>query len=443
MLEMALRVKIIYDKVTMFKKFVQKRLENYVRSYFKKHPEVKLIVVTGSVGKTSTKRALATLLSQRYRVQMEDTNHNTEMSAPLGILGVEYPVGRVKNPLAWLAVFIAMRKRVKDPTGVDVIIQELGSDGLGQIAHFSTYLRPDIAVITGVTPEHMEFFGTLDAVAEEELTAANFSRLAVINRDDIASEFAKYVANTNLTTYGSSSAAEYRFEEVDFSIEDGYVGQVVAPEFTQPLPVQVRVVGEHSLRPIMGAVAVGLKLGLTAEDIQKGLAAIRPVPGRMNMLKGIDGTHVIDDTYNSSPAAASAALQALYALQVPQRIAVLGSMNELGSSSPEEHRKLGVLCDPSLLSWVITIGDDAEQYLAPAARARGCQVKSFKSAIDAGAFARSVSEPGAAILVKGSQGAVYAEEAVKMLCLMGEDDELVRQEPHWMKIKDEFFSKFK
>src|SRR5690606_25775328 len=134
----------------MFKNFVQKRLEKYVRQYFQKHPEAKLIVVTGSVGKTSTKRALATLISQRYRVQMENNNRNTEMSAPLGIMGVEYPVGQVKNPLAWLAVLGAMRQRVNDPTGVDVIIQELGSDGKGQSADFSTSLRPDIAAITGV-----------------------------------------------------------------------------------------------------------------------------------------------------------------------------------------------------------------------------------------------------------------------------------------------------
>lgn len=427
----------------MFKNFVQKRLEKYVRQYFQKHPEAKLIVVTGSVGKTSTKRALATLISQRYRVQMENNNRNTEMSAPLGIMGVEYPVGQVKNPLAWLAVLGAMRQRVNDPTGVDVIIQELGSDGKGQIAHFGTYLRPDIAVITGVTPEHMEFFGTLDAVAEEELTAANFSTMAVINRDDIAGEFARFVTNPNLTTYGTSGAAEYRFEESDFTLEDGYTGHIIAPEFAEPLPVQIRVVGEHSLRPVMGAVAVALKLGLTAEEIQNGLRMIRPVPGRMNVLKGIDDTIIIDDTYNSSPAAASAAIQALYSIQAPQRIAVLGSMNELGASSELEHQKLGAMCDPNMLSWVITIGEEAEKYLAPVARSRGCQVRSFMSALDAGAFAKSVTEHGAAILVKGSQGGIYAEEAVKMLCLMSEDTELVRQDSHWMKIKDEYFSKFK
>lgn len=426
----------------MFKRFIQKRLESLVKKYFAKHPEVKLVVVTGSVGKTSTKRALATVLSQRYRVRMENSNHNTELSAPLGILGVEFPVGKLKSPRAWWAVYQAAQKRIKNPTDVDIIIQELGSDHPGEIAHFGTYLRPDIAVITGITPEHMEFFGSLDAVAKEELTAANFSRLAVINRDDTSGEFADYLTNTNLTTYGTSGAAEYSFEAADFDIENGYKGYIVAPGLFEPLEASVRVVGEHSLRPVMAAVAVGLRLGLLPADIQKGLAMIRPVPGRMNFLKGINETIIIDDTYNSSPAAASAALQALYSLQVPERVAVLGSMNELGASSADEHQRLGMLCDPGMLSWVITIGEEAEKHLAPAARARGCQVKSFHSAIEAGAFARSVAEPGAAILVKGSQGGIYAEEAVKVLCLMSEDVELVRQSPQWQEVKQQFFSKF-
>lgn len=426
----------------MFKRFIRARLEGLVRQYFAKHPEVKLIVITGSVGKTSTKRAVATILSQRYRVRMENNNHNTHMSVPLGILGIEYPVGRIRDPFAWLAVYRAAKQRIKQPTDVDVIIQELGSDRPGDVIQFGAYLRPDIAIITGVTPEHMEFFGTLDAVAEEELMSANFSRLAVINRDDIDGEFAKYLQNTNLMTYGTSGAAEYSFEEADFDIENGYSGSIITPVLEEPLPASVKVMGEHSLRPVMAGVAVGLRMGLQAADIQNGLAAIRPVPGRMNFMRGIDDTIVIDDSYNSSPAAASAAIQALYSLQVPQRIAVLGSMNELGATSAEEHYKLGMLCDPTMLSWVVTIGDEAEQHLAPAAKARGCQVKSFKNAIEAGTFTRSVTEHGAAILVKGSQGDIYAEEAVKILCLMSEDVELVRQDPHWMKIKDEFFSSF-
>lgn len=425
----------------MFKKYIQKKLENYVVKYFKKHPEVKLIVVAGSVGKTSTKRAIATLLSQKYRVALHEGNHNTHFSAPLAILGIEYP-GNVKSIGAWLSVFSAARERIKQPSGVDVIIAEIGTDRPGDIAQFGAYLKPYIGVVTAVTPEHMEFFTGIEAVAQEELTAANFSQIAVINRDDIESRFANFLTNSNVDTYGTTGLAEYRFETQDFTVDNGYVGAVIAPDFDQPIPATIKVVGEHSLRPAMGAVAVAAKMGLNPQEIAAGLALIRAVPGRMNILKGVENSIIIDDTYNSSPLAASSALQALYSLQVPQRIAILGSMNELGVTSSAEHEKLGNMCDPNVLSWVITIGDEAEKYLAPAARARGCQVRSFKSAIDAGAFAHSVLEEGAAVLAKGSQGGIYAEEAVKVLCVMSEEPELVRQSPKWMKIKDDYFSKF-
>lgn len=425
----------------MFKNYIQKKLEKYVVRYFKAHPEVKLIIVAGSVGKTSTKRAIATVLSQRYRVAMQPGNHNTPMSVPLAILGIDYPEN-IRSVGAWLSVFAAARMRIKQPTGTDIIIAELGADRPGDIAYFGTYLKPYIGVVTSVTAEHMEFFNDIETVAKEELTAANFSQLAIINRDDIDGRFATFMENSNIDTYGTTGAAEYRFEIQDFTVETGYKGSVIAPEFDQELAATVKVVGEHSLRPVMGAVAVAVKMGLQPNEIAAGLALIRPVPGRMNILRGINDTMIIDDTYNSSPLAASSALQALYGLQVPQRIALLGTMNELGAVSANEHEKLGSLCDASLLSWVVTVGDEAEKYLAPAARAKGCQVRSFKTALEAGAFVRSVSEQGAAILAKGSQGGIYLEEAVKELCVMSEDVELVRQSAAWMATKDAFFSKF-
>jgi UDP-N-acetylmuramyl pentapeptide synthase len=118
-------------------------------------------------------------------------------------------------------------------------------------------------------------------------------------------------------------------------------------------------------------------------------------------------------------------------------------MNELGESSMFEHETLGHLCDPSLLAWVVTIGEEAEKYLAPAAKARGCQVKSFMSAIDAGAFVRGVIEDEAVVLVKGSETNVYAEEAVKLLLHSTADDhKLVRQSPAWIETKNAYFSKF-
>jgi len=425
----------------MFKNLIQKKLEKYVVKYFKKHPEVKLVVVAGSVGKTSTKQAIATVLAQKYRVGLHQGNHNTHMSAPLAILGIQYP-DDVRSIGAWLSVFRAARKRIKWPSSVDVIVAELGTDQPGDIAHFGTYLKPDIGVITAVTEEHMTAFSTLETVAQEELEVANFSKLAIINRDDIDERFAEFLKNPNIDTYGTTGAAEYRFEIDDFTVENGYKGEVITPEFDQPFGATIKVLGEHSLRPPMGAVAVAVKLGLSPQEIAAGLATIRPVAGRMNILHGIDNFMVIDDTYNASPLAVESALQALYSLQVPQRVAVLGSMNELGAGSASEHEKIGNLCDPSLLAWVITVGDEAEKYLAPAAKLRGCQVKSFKSAVDAGAFARSVLEDGAAILVKGSQDGVFTEEVVKLLVVTDDYSQLVRQSPQWMKIKEKFFSKF-
>jgi len=134
-----------------------------------------------------------------------------------------------------------------------------------------------------------------------------------------------------------------------------------------------------------------------------GVSKIRPSKGRMNLLRGLEGSTIIDDTYNASPLAVAAALQTLYKTDAPQRIAILGSMNELGAISASAHEAVGKLCDPSKLEWVITIGDEAAKYLAPAAEKKGCQVRSFKTPYQAGGFAHSVLREGSVVLVKGSQ----------------------------------------
>ena len=303
----------------MFKRFVLKKLQKYTRQYFAAHPEVKLIAVVGSVGKTSTKRALADLLVQRYRVRMQEGNHNSEISVPMAILGLELPP-KLHSIKQWFTVLRAARRRVKQPADVDVIIQELGTDHPGDIAAFGTYLVPDISLVTAVTPEHMEFFGSIEAVAAEEMSIANFSRMVLINRDDVEGRFAAYENNPNFSTYGTTGAAEYRFEQQAFTVDQGYVGNIIAASVT-PFPATIKVVGEHSLRPVMGAVAAALLFGLSPADVANGLALIKPVPGRMNLLRGIGNTKIIDDTYNSSPAAAAAAIQTLYSFDdVPQRI---------------------------------------------------------------------------------------------------------------------------
>jgi UDP-N-acetylmuramoyl-tripeptide--D-alanyl-D-alanine ligase len=156
----------------------------------------------------------------------------------------------------------------------------------------------------------------------------------------------------------------------------------------------------------------------------------------MQILPGVKGSTIIDDSYNASPAAVEAALDVLYAAKAPQRIAILGNMNELGDYSQEAHEEVGRYCQPDKLDLVVTIGADAEKYLVPAAREAGCRVEAFSSPYDAGRKVLSEMKTGAVVLAEGSQNRVFAEESLKILLDNPEDaKKLVRQSDYWMKIK--------
>ncbi len=425
----------------MFKNYIQKHIEKYAHKYLAKH-KPKLVLVTGSVGKTSTKLAIATVLSEKYRVRVHEGNYNTHMSVPLGILGIAYP-DNIRSISAWLSVRKAAKQRiVARESDCDVIVQELGTDQPGDIAHFGTYLHGDVAVVTAVSPEHMEFFKTIEAVAKEELEVSNFSDITAINRDDIDGKFAELITNPEFDTYGLGGAAEYRF-----LVEDEKLGLIKGKLITPSLAdtaVELNVTSESGIKAAVAAGFVAERLEIDPESIVTGLQKITSPPGRMNILRGLNGTTIIDDSYNSSPLAVKSALSTLYKQESPQLIAVLGDMNELGEVSAGEHEKIGKLCNSTLLSWVVTIGEQSEKYLASAARANGCQVKSFRDPISAGAFVHSVLGKDAVVLFKGSQNGVFAEEAIKPILHDTADEKyLVRQSPDWLAKKAAQFEKFK
>lgn len=425
----------------MFSKYVQWRLERYVRKYFKKHHPT-LIAVVGSVGKTTTKTAIGTVLSSQFRIQLEPDNHNSPLSVPLAIMGVKYPpIELVHSVGTWRRVFKAMKKRVKAPQGVDVIIQELGTDHPGDLATYQKYLKPDITVVTSVSPEHMENFpGGLAEVAQEELSITAYSGLTIVNHDDVDGSFAQYAKTSNLTDYGINGG-EYRIEVTGGSPLQGYQVNLYAPGLHQPIATTLHLLGNHMLKAACAAFAVGMRLGMAPSAIAEQLTQLRPVAGRMNPLPGRKGSVLIDDTYNSSPVAAIAALQTLYQIEAPQRIAILGTMNELGNYTAAAHQQVGQYCDPMLLDWVITIGDMAGQYLAPMARKMGCQVRTFNDPLSAGTFASQVLKENAAVLIKGSQNKVFAEEATKVLLRDTNDkDKLVRQDDYWLKRKQDWYA---
>ena len=205
----------------------------------------------------------------------------------------------------------------------------------------------------------------------------------------------------------------------------------------------VKLIGEHNIRPSVAATVVAIQLGVSVDSIIRGVEMLRPLPGRMQLLRGADDTYLIDDSYSSSPQTALSALQTLYEIDTPQRIVVLGNMNGLRQNTAKGHADIGEACSIDKLDWVVTVGEMANQYLAPAARQRGCQIKECLNALEAGAFVRQNLHPGGVALFKGSSGGVWLEEAIK-INLHSTDDEkkLVRQSLEWKIKKDNFFSQF-
>lgn len=423
----------------MFSKFIQLKLEKSVKKYFKNHPEVKLVVVTGSVGKTSTKIAIGTVLNEKMRVRLHEWDYNSKLSVPLTILGIKPPESGGFGQ--WMSVFKAVKQRVKQPADVDVIVQEIGTNSPGQMAHYGKYMKPDIAVVTALSPVHMDSFKTLDALAAEQLGVVNYSKSALINRDDIPGEHAVNIANPNINTYGTTEAAEYSFITEDYSQENGFSGMFMAAGFVEPVLAQINLTGEHSVRAAVAAAAVATRLGFSPAEAAQALQKLSPIYGCMNMLKGIKDSTIIDDSYSSGPLSASAALRTLYQLSAPQKIVVFGDMAGLGDMAASAYESLGALCDPAHLTHVITVGDDTEAYLGPAAKARGNHVTSYKNALNAGAAVNKYLEDGGVVLFKGSKGS-FLEEAIKVILLSVDDEsKLVRQSADWQITKQDYFSK--
>lgn len=404
-------------------------LERRVVELRAKH-DFTVVAVAGSVGKTSTKLAVARLLEATgKKVQYQEGNYNDRVSVPLVFFGETMP--SLFNIFAWASVLLRMSQQIKQPYQYDAVVVELGTDGPGQLKDFA-YIQPDIIVVSAISPEHMLQFGTLDAVAEEELAVAEYSKKLLVNVADVD---LKYLEGLKYVSYGVDVNADYRATQTGVR---GVTGQRLAVSLPDGSELQVETAysGKQGATIVLAAIAVADILGVEPQQMSLAAASLQPFAGRLQVLEGTNGSTLIDDTYNSSPLATRAALDVLYQADAKQKIAILGDMNELGDSSADEHRNLGAYCRADELDYVITIGVKSRDDLAPAAEAAGCRVKSFTSPVEAGKFVRAIIAPGALILAKGSQNGVFAEEAVKQLLKHPDDtSKLVRQSEEWLRKK--------
>lgn len=404
-------------------------LNRQVRKLYKKHQFI-TIAVAGSIGKTSTKLAIARMLSAKFRVQFQDGNYNDVASVPLIYFGQEMP--SLYNPLAWMKVFWVNHKILKSGDyNFDVVVIELGIDGPKQMQQFGKAIKVDLGVLTAISPEHMANFKDLDEVAFEELHLVKLAEKTLVNLDLIDVKFLKNLER-HIVSYAVDQSAVYQLKSGKKSTKN-WTFYYSGLELVNLSKMELIRPSDYSLA---AAMAVGHIQGMSPEDIKESVGRIKPIPGRNNILNGINNSVIIDDTYNASPSSVETALKSFYNRPAVHKIAILGSMNELGKFSEQLHREIGRLCDPKQLELLVTIGQEANKFIASEAELQGCRVLSFNNPIEAGLEIKSLVPNDCLILAKGSQNGVFAEECIKILLAKAPDkDQLVRQSPAWLKTK--------
>lgn len=295
-----------------------------VEKYFRRHPEAKLIVVAGSFGRRSAIQAIGNVLGQALTVGV-GINHSEIL---------------------------------------DVVILDFSSS-----TRFPN-VQPDVMVVTSCGSE---------AEAEAFFGLANRSRRVLINYNDVPQEYAKYLTNPEITTYGDEMPANYYFENADFNIE-GWRGCFVTPE-GERIPAHVRLLGEHNLRPVTMAVALGSLFQVSREKIIEGVEALRPLAGHLKPGRGINGAIVIDDSADTSEISVNLALRAIYTIDAPSRILVLGGLTS------------GVTIDKTLVSEVLVmdvVGNYMDQGI----------VRFFRTEVDLLAYLATRMEEGGVVLLE-------------------------------------------
>ena len=429
----------------LFKTIIVYLLRIEARTVIRKY-RPKVIAVTGSVGKTSTKDAIFAALAEKHFVRKSEKSYNSEIGLPLTILGVP---NAWSNPLRWMQnLFDGLLLLLFRAPYPEWLVLEIGADRPGDIRSVAQWLPVDIAVITRLpeVPVHVEYFSSPEEVAEEKASIIKTLRSSgtlVLFGDDARTMELATRTNVPVITFGFSQNAGVRAERCELlsNTDAAPLGiQAVVRADNAETTLSVRgTVGQHALLPALAALAVGRGLGQDMEETVRAMErGYAPPPGRMRLLSGIKETRVIDDSYNSSPAAAEAALETLASLpkkRGARRIAVLGDMLELGKFSAEEHRKIGLLAGKKV-NMLATVGFRARGIAEGALDAKlpDDKILQYEDARRAGEELAGLLRSGDIVLLKGSQS-VHMERAVKALMEHPEQagEILVRQEKEWQK----------
>ena len=398
----------------------------------------RVVMVTGSVGKTSVKDAVAAALGAKFHLRASEKSYNNEFGVPLTIIGAKHPWN---NPTSWIRVLGEALALIFLPNHYpNLLVLEVGADRPGDMKRILDFVTPDAVVVTQLpeVPVHVAAYASPAAVREEKFFPAYALASGaplIISADD---EYAKRLASrlpVHLTTYGFAKHADIRIEDAEASLNTappGMRARIVVGKSSHDI-FALGALGRHQLFAPAAALAVACSFGMTVPEALVGLESYISPPGRARILKGLRTSTLIDDSYNASPAAVEEALRSLTLLPAKRRIAVLGDMLELGRYSVEEHTRIGTFA-ATHVDIVVGVGVRAKA-IADAAfesHKNANRALYFSSAYEAADALKEFLQPGDVVLIKGSQ-VVRTERIVEALLASADDTKyLVRQEPEWL-----------
>jgi len=403
----------------------------------------KIIAITGSVGKTSTKDAIYAVISGVSYVRKSEKSFNSELGLPLTVLGC--PNGW-NNPFVWILnilkglwLFVWPHKYPK------WLVLEVGIGKPGDMKRTALWLKTDVVIITaiGETPAHIEFFDSHKHLVEEKsglIKTLKKDGLLILNNDDEAVSEMKEKTKNRVVTFGFKEDSNVRGSGdsifyTDKGIPDGLIFR--ADEDGNSLPVVIEgVFGKNHVYASLGALALSSILKFNMLDAVDKLKNYNVPPGRMRLLKGINDSLIIDDTYNSSPFACESALKTLGEVKNSGRkIAVLGDMLELGKHTEEAHKNVGKVVKENV-DVLIVVGARAKKIKEGAIETGMNEDKVFEflDSREAGEFLKTFVQKNDLVLIKGSQG-MRMERAVESILLDKKNKKnlLVRQDEEWKK----------
>jgi len=436
----------------MLRNILKKILTLLAKLYLRRYkPEI--IAVTGNVGKTSAKEAIAAVMSIQYRVRASGGNLNNDIGVPLAILGDWSERYYREGPSLgfWFEVILAGIVFLIIPHDYpEVLILEYGADRPGDIGRLAHIYPPHVGVVTAVgeTPVHVEFFASPQEVAQEKsklIKALGPDDYAVLNYDDLTVLDMKDRTRAKVSTFGAGEGADVRISNFDFILDsEGRPEGVGFKIHYESGFVPFKIFGSLGLTQALSAaagIAVGTVYKLNLVDMAAALGSYNTPPGRMRILPGIRNSIIIDDTYNAAPASMHAALETLRDIpaspRVPsvikRKIAVLGDMLELGDHSIGAHQKIGDLA-ARVVDILVAVGEKAK-LIADAASDQIPQenIFTFDDSDEAKVLVQKIIEEGDIVLVKGSQGK-RMEKIVEEIMAQPEHKQelLVRQSKKWL-----------